>query len=272
MKQVKAARSRGGWKKQGELGKIGVDEFLYVSTATRELLTNYPWFRALLHQIVLNTVAPSSTVKTPLAELTDQDAAMLGKGLVTIILSNTEAKTAVDHWISQNASLGELEAAHPWTRPMFVELAQYSLNTSKFGMLFRVSVGAILSTVDLASDVYMTALFFSTPGLEGYGRTNAVFIGLTMLVQIMVACVQNSSKPSTFLKEVLIVLTGLKPAADAWKVGSGVEKEEHHSFSPLTEMTYCKCTETVFEAIPASIVQVSRSEEGANRAARNYRL
>ena len=178
----------------------------------------------------------------------------------------------MDHWISQNASLGELEAAHPWTRLMFIELAQYGLNTSNFGLVLRASVGAILSTVDLASDVYITALFFTTPGLEGYGRTKAVFIGLTMLLQIIVAYIQNCSKRSTFLKEALSILTGLKPAADSWKIGSGAEKEEHHSFNPLTEMTYCKAVETVFEANPASIVQVSRSEKEANRAARNYRL
>ena len=174
----------------------------------------------------------------------------------------------MDHWISQNASLGELEAAHPWTRLMFIELAQYGLNTSNFGPVLRASVGAILSTVDLASDVYITALFFTTR----VWANKLVFIGLTMLLQIIVAYIQNCSKRSTFLKEALSILTGLKPAADSWKIGSGAEKEEHHSFNPLTEMTYCKAVETVFEANPASIVQVSRSEKEANRAARNYRL
>eukprot|EP00519_Triparma_laevis_P003739 CAMPEP_0182519596 /NCGR_PEP_ID=MMETSP1321-20130603/45181_1 /TAXON_ID=91990 /ORGANISM="Bolidomonas sp., Strain RCC1657" /LENGTH=426 /DNA_ID=CAMNT_0024727579 /DNA_START=233 /DNA_END=1508 /DNA_ORIENTATION=- len=40
--QIKAARKRGGWKKRTELGKVGVDEFLYLSAAMRELLPRHP--------------------------------------------------------------------------------------------------------------------------------------------------------------------------------------------------------------------------------------
>ena len=40
--QVKTARKRGGWKKRADLGKVGVDEFLYCSVAMRELLPRHP--------------------------------------------------------------------------------------------------------------------------------------------------------------------------------------------------------------------------------------
>ena len=40
--QIKTARKRGGWKKRAELGKVGVDEFLYCSVAMRELLPRHP--------------------------------------------------------------------------------------------------------------------------------------------------------------------------------------------------------------------------------------
>ena len=52
--QVKSARKRGGWKKRADLGKVGVDEFLYCSLAMRELLPRHPWLRALLQEISLN--------------------------------------------------------------------------------------------------------------------------------------------------------------------------------------------------------------------------
>ena len=44
--QIKAARKRGGWKKYAELGKVGVDEFLYISVAMRELFTSAPLFQS----------------------------------------------------------------------------------------------------------------------------------------------------------------------------------------------------------------------------------
>ena len=110
--QIKSARKRGGWRKRAELGKIGVDEFLYCSVAMRKLLPSHPWLRALLHEISLNQVKIAPTVTTALSDMKDQDAINLAKGLSTIILSNTEASSAVYHWIAQNVALEEFEKDH----------------------------------------------------------------------------------------------------------------------------------------------------------------
>ncbi|GMI13858.1 hypothetical protein TrVE_jg10921 [Triparma verrucosa] len=119
--QVKAARKKGGWKKRAELGKVGIDEFLYISAA-------------MLH--------------TPLTDMKDNDAINLAKGLSAIILTNTEASAAVDHWIAQNPALEEFEKEYEWMRSFFVEVAQYNLNTSNLGLRLRVFGGALLSTID----------------------------------------------------------------------------------------------------------------------------
>jgi hypothetical protein len=254
--QIRAAKKRGGWKKQGELGMQGVDEFLYISVAMRELLIERPWLREMVRTLVQNSVAPSRTVRKVLAEMTEQDATVLAKGLITIILSNTLPESSVDHWFNQNPILGEFEAAYPWSRPFFVEIAQYNLNTSNLGVVMRVSVGAVLSTVDLVSDVIVTYRFLITPALVGYGHMNVTLIGLTMGTQVVLAYAQHSSKLSLFLKESAIVLLGLKPAWDAYLIGTGAEKKEHSKFDPFMEMSFCKCIETIFEAIPASILQM----------------
>ena len=193
---------------------------------------------------------------TALSDMKDQDAINLGKGLSTIILSNTEASAAVDHWIAQNAPLEEFEKEYEWMRSFFVEIAQYNLNTNNLGLRLRVFGGAVLSTVDLTTDVYMTYQFFNTEGEEGYGRTNALLIGLTMFIQILISYAQNSKAMKHFFQDTVCILIGFKPALDAYKVGSGAEQEDHQLFSPLTEMTCCKATETVFEAIPSSVVQI----------------
>ncbi|GMH88099.1 hypothetical protein TL16_g11056 [Triparma laevis f. inornata] len=137
--QIKQAKKRGGWKKRAELGNVGVDEFLYISVAMRELLPLRPWLRALLHEISLNKVKVAPTVHTALSDMKDHDAINLAKGLSTIILSNTEAAAAVDHWIAQNAALEEFEKEYAWMRPFFAEVAQYNLNTSNFGLRLRGS-------------------------------------------------------------------------------------------------------------------------------------
>lgn len=254
--QIKAARKWGGWKKRAALGKVGVDEFLYTSMAMRKLLPLHPWLRALLHEISLNQMKSAGTVTTALSEMKDQDAISLAKGLWTIILTNTEAKSAVDHWIAQNLALEEFEKECPWMRSFFVELAQYNLNTSNFGLKLRVFGGALLSTVDLITDVYMTVQFFNTDGQEHFGRTNAWLIGLTILFQIVLAYAQNSKNFPHFLQDTLAILFGFKLALDAFRASSGAEGAEYQVVSPLTEMTLCKCIEAVFEAIPGLILQI----------------
>ncbi|GMH67690.1 hypothetical protein TrLO_g1957 [Triparma laevis f. longispina] len=76
-----------------------------------------------------------------------------------------------------------------------------------------------------------------------------------MFMQICVAFIQNRKKILYFATDTIAILTGLKPALDAFKFGSGAEKEEHQIGEPLMEMTFCKACEMVFEAIQASIVQ-----------------
>ena len=141
-------------------------------------------------------------------------------------------------------------------RLFFVEIAQYNLNTSNFGLKMRVTAGALLSTIDLITDIYMTVKFFNTEGQEGYGKTNAILISLTMFIQLICAYAQNSKMLSLFLQDTVCILIGVKPALDAYRVGSGAEQATHQPFSPLSEMTYCKAIETVFEAIPSSILQI----------------
>ena len=254
--QIKKSKSKGGWKQKVERSKIGVDEFLYISVAMRSFLEQRPWFRSLLHTIAANQVAAATTVMTSLDNMNDQDAVQLGKGLSTIIISNTESPAAIDHWIAQNGCLGELEEKYSWTRKFFIEFAKYNLATSNFGLVARVCVGAVLSVVDLATDIFMTVQFFQTKGQEGYGRVNAILIGLTLGIQILTNYAQNHRKLGVFVRETAVILSGFKPAVDAYRVGAGIEQEQHQTVEPLAEMSVMKTIEVVFEAVPSSVIQI----------------
>ncbi|GMH93685.1 hypothetical protein TrVE_jg2061 [Triparma verrucosa] len=180
----------------------------------------------------------------------------MAKGLSTIILSNTEAPAAVDHWFAQNAALEDFEKEYPWIRSFFIKIAQYNLKTSNFGLRLRVFGGAVLSTVDLITDIYMTLQFFNTEGQRDFGKTSAWLIGITMLFQIILSYGQNHKQMKHVFADTLAVLVGFKPALDAYRVGSGMEKADFQVISPLLEMTFGKSGEVVFEAVPGSIVQI----------------
>ena len=140
-------------------------------------------------------------------------------------------------------------------RSFSYEIAQHNLTTSNFGLHLRVFGGAVLSTVDLIIDVYMAVQFYST-GSEGYGTTNVILIGTTMIVQLIAAYGNNSKKLSHFFQDAFCILIGFKPALDAYRVGSGAEKSEHQAFEPLAEMTVCKFAEVIFQALPSSVLQI----------------
>jgi len=57
-------------------------------------------------------------------------------------------------------------------------------------------------------------------------------------------------------KEVLIVVTAMKPAVDASRVVSGHEGEEHHAFDAKTELVAAKAIEMICESIPGSLLQL----------------
>jgi hypothetical protein len=138
----------------------------------------------------------------------------------------------------------------------------------------RRGFGASLSSFDQVSDVNTVVLFLKTPGLEGYGYTLLVFLILSMLVQLLLVWVQTTKGPkATMVKDMLYVVSAVKPGIDAWRVATGQDRNEFQAFTPREELLNSKAGELVFEAIPGCVVQVQAylvamgTEEGANRQA-----
>ena len=80
-------------------------------------------------------------------------------------------------------------------------------------------------------------------------------MGLSISLQLLNAYVQNRKKSKwAIFRELLIVLWGLKPAVDAYRVATGYE-DELNTFNPLTDMVMGKSTELACESIPGERVK-----------------
>ena len=117
-------------------------------------------------------------------------------------------------------------------------------------------------------------LYLNTSGLERYGYTLLVFLILNMLVQLLIVWAQTTKGPkATMVKDMLYVVSAVKPGVDAWRVATGQDQNEYQVFNPKDELLYSKGTELMFEAIPGCVVQVQAyllamdSEEGASQQA-----
>ena len=114
-------------------------------------------------------------------------------------------------------------------------------------------------------------LYLNTPNLVGYGHTLLVFLILNMLVQLLIVWLQTTKGPkATMIKDMLYVVSAVKPGIDAWRVATGQDQNEYQVFTPKMELLSSKAAELMFEAIPGCVVQVQAylvamdSEEGAS--------
>jgi hypothetical protein len=140
---------------------------------------------------------------------------------------------------------------------MMDTVAQRLLESVSWGLKMRLYTGAGLSTMDLLSDVFMIYTY-ATTGQQGTALSLAAMVGLCLLLQLSLVWVQTRKGPRrVMLKEVLIVLSGMKPGIDAKRVADGNEKMEHAKVNPDIELTTTRCCELVFESIPGTRAQAN---------------
>ena len=121
-----------------------------------------------------------------------------------------------------------------------------------YGLVWRVGVGALLSSVDAATDIYVVGTYYSE-GLNGQANAMLGMISANLLIQILVVLAQYQKKRWTVkLKEALITLLFLRPIVDAYRISTNYNDFES-TMDPLTEMmmnkvSFCLCSRKVVNA------------------------
>jgi len=135
-------------------------------------------------------------------------------------------------------------------------IANNTLRDSIYGMLYRVTVGAVLSTVDAATDIYVISTYYKSEELVGQANTLLAMLSLNMISQLIVLYVQYKRKSwSVIGKEALITMLFLRPAVDAYRVSTNHEDKEV-SMDQLAELCANKISEIACESIPGCILQL----------------
>ena len=118
-------------------------------------------------------------------------------------------------------------------------------------------VAAVLSLGDLATDLIVLKRFFDGGDeMKTYRDASLACLTTSIVLQMRVVVFQNRKKRVLrIFKEMLIVVSGMKAAVDAYKVASGAGQEKDTEFDPVTEMTCSKCIEMFAESIPGIIIQ-----------------
>jgi hypothetical protein len=125
--------------------------------------------------------------------------------------------------------------------------------------------------VDMVTDVQVILEYLNTPGKEAYAYPLMGMVGTCLILQLVLVWLQARKAPKAKMaKEMLIVLSGLKPGFDAYQVAKGAEQSVGAVFDPATELAFTKGVEMIAESIPGCVLQfyvlltTLKGEDGAS--------
>ena len=187
---------------------------------------------------------------------TETDCKNVGKSMAYFMRMVQTGEASVDAWRKHFPQLGNLFEVDGFNDFMVV-IASNLLRDNKFGMIFRVGLGAALSTFDAATDIYViSTYYYQSKALVGQAHALLAMITLNMIFQILTVLAQYQKKSwGAKLKEVLISLLFLRPAVDAYRVSTNHEDNDS-AIDSLSEMLVNKGVELATESIPGCVLQL----------------
>ncbi|GMH61523.1 hypothetical protein TrLO_g13384 [Triparma laevis f. longispina] len=234
-------------------------EILKESRAMRELTEVLPWIEEMMVPAVRGSLNLNKAVSTKLVCVSKKEAAQIGKNLMPALKSRKIIGAGVDQWRLQNRAIKQLMETHGWFEPFVLVISKGIVKTAAWGLMWRVTVGAILSLSDLGTDLIVLNQFWNGgPEMEAYRDASITSLAVSILLQCVMVLIQNRKRGLMRLaREMAIVLIGLKAPVDAYRVAMGFDKEQDNQVDPMLEMMYSKCIEMFAESIPGIIIQTS---------------
>ena len=198
-------------------------------------------------------IAPAIMGPIENENITKSEAIKIGKTFAMFLLTTTEPSAAVDAWTKDNKELKDLMETD-WFEPMMNAIAKGLLKSSNLGLKWRVGLGAGLSIMDMITDTGVINSYRVSGNTKGAYSLMAM-IASNVAVQLLITYAQNKKKSKwVILRELVYVVTFLKPGVDAYRVATSRE-DEHAVMSPLVEMSIGKSAELAFESIPGGLLQ-----------------
>ena len=102
----------------------------------------------------------------------EEECKIVGRSLAAFIIGATAGEHAVDAWRRHYVQLKILFEEVEGFEEFMLVIANNLLRDSIYGMVLRVSIGAVLSLMDAATDIYIISTYYKSAEL--YGQANAM--------------------------------------------------------------------------------------------------
>ena len=190
-----------------------------------------------------NSLSDPKTINTKLDNLSNKEAMFMGRSLSSALRERKVAEAGVDQWMQQYPALIELSKSSKFFLPMAITIGRRKLIQAPWGLAFKVGVGAVLSMLNVATDIN-TIINFFREGKLVYMYATVAMISFVLVLLLLFVYIQHKKKGArSVLKESLIVLFFLKPVVGAFRVVSQRKASDNDMVDPLFELIGSKIIE-----------------------------
>jgi len=185
-----------------------------------------------------------------------EDCRRIGRSMATLLRTRRHGKFALEAWRLEYAQLGSLFDEVEGFEEFMVVIVGNLLRDNKYAMAYRVGIGAALSLIDTATDLYVISTYYQSDALITQANALVAMISMNLFIQLLVVLANYGKKSwENKLKEVAISVLFFRPIVDAYRVSTNQEDEDT-TFDCLTEMLINKGIELATESIPGCVLQL----------------
>ncbi|GMI08704.1 hypothetical protein TrVE_jg9294 [Triparma verrucosa] len=251
-KQFKADRTT-----RDDDGGTSADNLSLPSMGARLIVGDLAVVLAVLKEVMKPRSVPASLpVCDKSVGLTSADTVTLARGFdfLTKTSQNSDGE-AVGAYLEHFPVMKKISEQQPLLEELLVFTSVRLAAAGKRYASIRLIFDVLLSTFDVLTDIYMLYSYYRA-GESGFAVATLASLFSNIGVQLLLVFVQTRKQPKgRMFREMLYVLTFLKPGVDVYRVMLGVEKEVLSFADPKVEMFMAKGIELFAEAIPGAIIQ-----------------
>ena len=168
-----------------EGGADKTDETIKNCVILNSLQAEFSWFETMMAEVLRNRLQPgSSQIETKAECLSSSEARKIGRSLAISLATNITAAGGVDEWILQYRALQDVDKQFCWFRPMMSSIALKLVGDVGWGLKSRVLFGAVLSTLDLVTDVFIAYTYSKDKKMDMFFKCSIAMLGSSMFFMV----------------------------------------------------------------------------------------
>ena len=121
---------------------------------------------------------------TDMNEWNDQQCERVGNALVKLLRTRRYGAAALEGWRHAYPQLDVLFNDIPGFHDFMLQIANNKVRDSVYSTVYQVIIGALLSTTDIITDIYVVATYYKTDALVGQANALLAMFTVNTVCQI----------------------------------------------------------------------------------------